>query len=58
MYLREKDGLYAGQVRDFPPEVAAALLASGRAENPFAETSPAPVLPIPSAQTHKKGGRK
>ena len=59
MYLREKDGKYAGEIRDFPPEVARNLLATGRAENPYAEPAPAPVLPVVQAQAVKaaKKGR-
>jgi len=52
MYLREKDGKYKGQIRDFPPEVARNLLATGRAENPFAEP-PQPSLPVVQAQAMK-----
>ena len=37
MFLRSKDGFYAGQVREFPPHVGQELLREGRAENPFAE---------------------
>ncbi len=53
MYLREKDGKYAGAIRDFPPEVARNLLATGRAENPYAEPAVAPSLPVVRAQTLK-----
>lgn len=37
MFLRVEDGYYKGEIREFSPEAARALLASGRAENPFAE---------------------
>jgi len=45
MFLRSLDGAYKGEIREFPPEVARALLAAGRAENPYAE----PVIPVPIA---------
>ncbi len=59
MYLRELDGLYEGKIREFPSEVGLALVAAGRAVNPYAD--PAPVLPVPAAaapQVAKKGARK
>ena len=37
MLIRQKDGLYAGQVREFPSHIGRELIASGRGENPFAE---------------------
>jgi hypothetical protein len=40
MFLRVKDGFYAGEIREFAPEAARALLASGRAVNPYAESEP------------------
>lgn len=40
MLLRVKDGFYKGEVREFPFVVARALLAAGRAENPFADPAP------------------
>jgi hypothetical protein len=50
MLIREKDGFYAGQVREFPSHIALELIASGRAENPFAEpASPAVVEETPVA---------
>jgi len=49
MLLRVKDGLYKGEIRDFAPEAARTLLASGRAENPYAD--PAPEAPRMHAQT-------
>jgi hypothetical protein len=42
MLIREKDGFYAGQVREFPSHIALELLAAGRAENPFNEIEDAP----------------
>lgn len=57
MYLREKDGKYKGQIRDFPPEVARSLLATGRAENPFAEPEIVPALPVLELQALKPGKR-
>ena len=45
MFLRLKIGLYAGEIREFPPEVARNLLAQGRAENPYAEPSSVPAVP-------------
>lgn len=44
MFLREKNGFYAGQVREFPAPVGNELLRLGRAENPYAETQPRPHL--------------
>jgi hypothetical protein len=66
MFLRELDGRYKGEIREFPPEVARQLLASGRAENPFAEPVPAVSAPATvavslSAQAQRvsvKGRRK
>jgi hypothetical protein len=64
MYLRELDGAYKGQIREFPSEVGLALIAAGRAENPYAEpeSNPEPVVPAPAAapatHTRKPGGRK
>jgi hypothetical protein len=40
MLLREKDGFYAGKVREFPSHIGLELLRAGRAEDPFAETQP------------------
>jgi hypothetical protein len=37
MFLRPTDGLYAGQVREFPSYIGRELLRMGRAEDPFAE---------------------
>jgi hypothetical protein len=37
MLVREKDGFYAGQVREFPSQIALELIAAGRAVNPFDE---------------------
>lgn len=37
MLIREKDGRYAGQVREFPSHIALELIGSGRAVNPFDE---------------------
>jgi hypothetical protein len=37
MLVREKDGFYAGQIREFPSHIALELIASGRAVNPFNE---------------------
>lgn len=47
MFLLEKDGKYAGEIREFPPEVARALLDAGRAVNPYAEPAQ-PSTPSPS----------
>lgn len=35
MFIRLKDGFYAGTIREFPPHIAKQLIAAGRAENPF-----------------------
>lgn len=37
MFLRAKDGFYAGQIREYSPEAGRALLAAGRAENPYSD---------------------
>lgn len=37
MFLRVKDGRYAGEIREFEYLDGKALLDSGRAENPFVE---------------------
>jgi hypothetical protein len=59
MFLRVKIGRYAGEIREFPFTVARDLLASGRAENPFAEPAPAPAQPRKTrAAGPGKGGRK
>jgi hypothetical protein len=41
MLIREKDGRYAGEIRDFPSHIAHELIATGRAENPYVEPAPA-----------------
>jgi hypothetical protein len=58
MFLRAKDGLYAGEVREFAPEIGRQLLQSGRAENPYAE--PAVTVPdvLPVAGTSHVGSTK
>ncbi|HVJ09271.1 MAG TPA: hypothetical protein VM554_12895 [Acidisarcina sp.] len=59
MFLRELDGYYAGQIREFPSDVGLALLAAGRAEDPYAEPAPAaeaqpqPLQPPPAAKRRK-----
>jgi hypothetical protein len=42
MFVRVKDGLYAGQVREFPSHVARELIARDRASNPFNEIEDPP----------------
>jgi hypothetical protein len=42
MYIREKDGRYAGEVREFPPHIAREMIAAGRASNPFNEIEDPP----------------
>jgi hypothetical protein len=42
MLIREKDGLYAGEIREFPSHIALELIAAGRAENPFNEIEDSP----------------
>jgi hypothetical protein len=60
MLIREKDGFYAGQIREFPSHVALELIAAGRAENPFAEpeTPPQPKPRVRAAQSSKPSGGK
>lgn len=55
MFLRVKDGLYAGEIREFAPEVGRQLLASGRAENPYAEPPIAASVAVPVAGTPSVG---
>ena len=59
MFLRPKDGFYAGQVREFPPHVGQELLRDGRAENPFAEfaAETAVAAPQPKDDPAKVSGR-
>jgi hypothetical protein len=56
MYLRLLIGRDKGEIRDFPPEVATALLKNGRAENPYA--TPAPIAPVPSAKAEPRSNGK
>lgn len=60
MFIRERDGFYAGQVREFPSHIALELIAAGRAENPFAEPeTPQPPKPrVRNAQSSKPTGGK
>jgi hypothetical protein len=59
MFLRVKDGFYAGQIREFAPEAGRALVAAGRAENPYAEPPRVDVRPPTSIPVSpKKKGRK
>jgi hypothetical protein len=44
MFVRVFDGLYAGEIRDFPSHIAHELIANGRAENPYAEPEPQAVF--------------
>lgn len=39
MFLRALDGAYKGEIREFGLEAGRALLAAGRAEDPFSETA-------------------
>jgi hypothetical protein len=70
MLIRELDGFYAGQVREFPSHIALGLIAAGRAENPFneiedtpeerealeaARAAAAPAVPGKQAQSRRKG---
>jgi hypothetical protein len=68
MLIREKDGLYAGEIREFPSHIALELIAAGRAENPFNEIEDSPeeraalesaAAPDKSKQTRnsRRGGR-
>lgn len=45
MFLKSKIGRYAGEVREYSPEAARALLNSGRAINPHAPHSEERRLP-------------
>ena len=55
MFLRELDGFYKGQIREFPADIGQALIAAGRAVNPFADAAPvAPVMPVPVAKAPAK----
>ena len=61
MFLRELVGRYKGEISEFPSEVGLALIAAGRAENPYADPAPMPMVPVPAAElpaTARKGGRK
>lgn len=59
MFLREKDGKYAGEIREFRPDVGAELLAAGRAENPYAESAAAAPAAAPAPVKGKgKASRK
>jgi hypothetical protein len=42
MYIRVKDGRYAGEIREFLPHIAKDLIAKGRASNPFNEIEDPP----------------
>lgn len=44
MFVRVFDGLYAGEIRDFPSHIAHELIANGRGENPYAEPEPQAVF--------------
>ena len=48
MFLIAKVGAHAGELREYSPEAAKALLESGRAENPYA-AKPAPPKRVPDA---------
>jgi hypothetical protein len=61
MYVREKDGFYAGQIREFPSHIALELIRSGRGEDPFAEPqaeSEQQTEPQPTPQTRPHGRRQ
>ena len=61
MFIREKIGRYAGEIRDFPAHIARELIAAGRASNPFDETAPPPVVQFrenPAALKAEKQGRR
>ncbi len=64
MLVREKDGFYVGQVREFPSHIALELIAAGRAENPFNEIEDAPEERVaapaaikPKPQPGRRGNR-
>ena len=59
MFLRAKDGMYAGQIREYSPEAARQLLAAGRAENPYAEPARSvPKKDAPVVEPERKRSRK
>lgn len=59
MFLRELDGFYKGQIREFPSEIGKALIAAGRAENPYAQPAPtAPATVAQQASARKTGQRR
>jgi hypothetical protein len=57
MFIRAKDGFYAGEVREYPSHIAIALIAQGRAENPYAEAAPQRVEVVPPVSA-KSGSKK
>ena len=67
MFLRVNDGLYAGEIREFPPHVGRELPAQGRAVNPFnriedarddrTAAERAPKAEAENPQTRRKGRR-
>lgn len=62
MFIRELDGAYAGQVREFPAHIALELIAAGRAVNPFHEVEDTPAerqaeKAKPAKAKMAKGGR-
>lgn len=60
MFLRELDGFYKGQIREFAPEVGRALVAAGRAVDPYAVPEPTVPAPVAKVDLHygKKAGRR
>jgi hypothetical protein len=47
MMIRLRDGLYAGEIREFPSHIALELIRQGRAENPYAEPAPQRIEVVP-----------
>lgn len=57
MFLRIKDGLYAGEVREYAPDVARELLRQGRAVNPFNEIEDTPEVRAADAAARQDSAR-
>jgi hypothetical protein len=58
MYVLVKVGRYAGELRDIAPEAAHAMIADGRAENPYDLSRKAPAVSEPAAPTEKPSARE
>lgn len=60
MFLRVLIGRYSGEIREFAPEAARAMLADGRAENPYLDTPGPPLIlaPVQADVSAKRASRK